>query len=53
MARSATVRLGSYTGPAVGSFVVQSYENNNLVADVIFRGEPTITLQFDQYSDTP
>jgi hypothetical protein len=53
MVRSATINLGSYTGPAVGAFVVNSYTNNMLVARVTFQGEPSLTLRFDHYSVNP
>jgi hypothetical protein len=53
LVRSATVNLGSDTGPAVGALAVQSYAGTTLVATVTLQGEPPLTLRFDHDSATP
>jgi hypothetical protein len=53
MVRSATINLGSASGPAVGALVVQSYTGKALVAIVTLQGEPPLTLRFAHDSSTP
>jgi hypothetical protein len=53
MVRSATINLGSASGPAVGALVVQSYTGNALVAIVTLQGEPPLTLRFAHDSAAP
>jgi len=53
MVRSATINLGSASGPPVGTVVVQSYTGNALVGIVTLQGEPPLTLRFNHDSTTP